>query len=481
MFKALLKDTFIYGFGDFVFKFISFIVFPVYTSIFTVEEFGIMNLVLTFAGFFATFLGLGVSNSVNRYYWDSSVDIKIKPTMVSTGLIIIGVSSAIVTTLILFILYPLSTHIYNKYGVSFYIIFLALLGNIFTQILQYCLELLRLQFSPVKYLLASAIKNLSGIVLGLILIIVFKQKLLGYFNGILYATLIATPFAIYMGRKDINLKFDKEIAKMLIEYGYPFLFSSIAYWVFTSMDRLMLAELSNNLNVGLYSIAGKFATIIFFLNVAFGQAWSPFAIKLMSEDKNYKILFANVLTYLFFILSFIGMFVSLFSYELLRFMTPQEYWAAANCTALSVMGVAISGTTQITGIGITIEKKTKLFSTISWITALVNFVFNLILIPYFGAVGTAFSTFISYSVLTLSYLYWTQKLHTIPIEKTKLYYCCFIVVSSILATLFFNSIEWDITIIILKLIFCSIILVLSISLKIIDLSIINKYIKGKIN
>ena len=66
------------------------------------------------------------------------------------------------------------------------------------------------------------------------------------------------------------------------------------------------------------------------------------------------------------------------------------------------------------------RKKTYLFARLAWLTALVNFAANWLLIPGYGAVGAAWATFISYVVLTGSYLHYTQRLHPIMVHWSRL-------------------------------------------------------------
>ena len=67
MLRNLIKNTAIYGLGDFVFKFIGFAVFPIYAHTFSVEEFGAMALVTTLAGLVGIFLNVGMNNSIQRF------------------------------------------------------------------------------------------------------------------------------------------------------------------------------------------------------------------------------------------------------------------------------------------------------------------------------------------------------------------------------------------------------------------------------
>ena len=82
--------------------------------------------------------------------------------------------------------------------------------------------------------------------------------------------------------------------------------------------------------------------------------------------------------------------------------------------------MVLSGTTQITGLGISLEKKTHLFTWATWTTAALNICLNYFFIPRWGALGAAMATTASYTCLTAMYLYWSQKLHPIPLEVSRL-------------------------------------------------------------
>ena len=170
----------------------------------------------------------------------------------------------------------------------------------------------------------------------------------------------------------------------------------------------------------MYSIAYKFAGILLFVNAAFGQAWNPIALKLKNDDAKDRVAYSRVFSGWFFFLTIAGSAIVLFGNEALRLLTPREYWTAAPALAPLVMGVVLSGTTQITGLGISLENRTRLFAGAAWTTALVNVLLNFLLIPRFGALGAGIATFLSYALLTGLYLYWSQRLHPIPLEISKL-------------------------------------------------------------
>jgi O-antigen/teichoic acid export membrane protein len=444
------KDIVTYGMGDFVFRLIAFAVFPIYAHVFSVDEFGVMALIGATAGLLAQVANVGLNNAVQRFYWDPKTEEAVRPLIVSTGLSVLCVWSVILISATLAGLYPVRYVIQERYAIEWMIILLGLSAVVSDQLVQYALDTIRLHFSPWEYTLVSFLKNLFGVGIGLVLILGFSTGLVGVFWGALFGSLFALPVALFLIRQDLSRKLDASIAKELLAYGYPFIFAGMAYWVFGSMDRWMLAELSNNTEVGLYSIAFKFATIVLFLNTAFGQAWSPMAIKIRRDDLNYRQVYSELLSGWFLVLVIIGATVAFFGYELLYILTPPEYWTAAAVLGPLVMGIVLSGTTQITALGISLERKTRLFATGAWVTAGVNFGLNWMLIPRWGALGAATATLVSYAVFTGFLLFWTQRLHPIPLEKIKLAYCVLLVGLTVIASIYMNELSWSVGLLVAK-------------------------------
>ncbi|MEZ5918580.1 MAG: polysaccharide biosynthesis C-terminal domain-containing protein [Alphaproteobacteria bacterium] len=81
----------------------------------------------------------------------------------------------------------------------------------------------------------------------------------------------------------------------------------------------------------------------------------------------------------------IGSSIALFSGEGLSLIMPEAYHAAALPLSILCFGIIFQSTQQITGTGISLEKKTSLFMWMAWATAIFNVAGNLILIPLWGA------------------------------------------------------------------------------------------------
>jgi len=472
--RRLLKDTAIYGAGDLLFRFVSFAVFPIYANVFSVEQYGVMALISTTAGLISILLSLGMNNAIQRYYWDPDMPEEQRPVLVTTGFAILVLWSFLVTALLLFSLYPFRDTFDQRYDIEWLFLALALAANLPSLIVSYCLDVLRLHFSPWWFSALAALRSLSAVALSLILVVALKQGLLGVFVGQALAFTLAMPLGLWLIRKELMWRFDLRLAREIVLFGYPFIFVGLAYWVFTSMDRWMLGELSDITNVGLYSIAYSFASILTFVTAAFAQAWSPFAIKLYAEDPDYRDKIGRLFSYWFFALALIGLVISLFAYEVLRVTTPESYWSAATTLSVLAMGLVLLGTTQFTALGISLEKKSNLLSVAAWIAAIVNFLLNLVLIPIWGALGSGAATFAAYAILTGLYLYWAQKLHSLPLETKKLLFSLLIVVSTPFLSALLYSFKWDVWITGIKVLILGLVLLFGFAVRIVKLSDIKR-------
>lgn len=420
MFKGILKDTAVYGLADFVFKFLNFATFPIYSHLFDIEEYGILALITTLGALVASVINCGLNNAVGRFYWELDGQKPKQRQLVTSGLICLCAFAIVVPILISAGAYYAQDFLQIKYEIKWFWIVLGIISIIPMQISQYCADVLRLHFSPWKFTLISSLQNVFTILFSLLFTWKWQMGIFGFLIGSFTGALFAVFPALWMIRSDLIRNFDWKVAKQLTLYGYPFIFASLGYWLFGSMDRWMLAEQSTLEEVGIFSIAFKLVTILIFVNSAFGQAWSPYVMKIYNTHSDYRDILSKFFNLWFYFLIILGLSLSFFAPEVLILMTPQEYWPASSLVPFVAMGLVFCGTTQVTAMGISFEKKTHIISFVSWLTAGVNFLLNWTLIPYYGALGSAVATLAAYLVMTCSYLLFSQKLHPLPLEYFKL-------------------------------------------------------------
>lgn len=98
--------------------------------------------------------------------------------------------------------------------------------------------------------------------------------------GILSLYLIYTYVFKYPSLNNVEFIKIKPVLKESLVYGWGLQVSQISFWVITSSDRIMLANLTNNEFVAYYSILMIGVTVIFIV-VAFNNSFSAYYNKMI--------------------------------------------------------------------------------------------------------------------------------------------------------------------------------------------------------
>ena len=399
------------------------------------------------------FIQCGLNNSVQRFYWDDKINPKEKPILVSSAFSIqffIGVLVLIISSCSLLLL----SNFYSIQQLLFSWVSLgaAIVLMVFKIWFVYVLDITRLQLAPYRFLIISLASRVSSSILGCLVVVIIGWGLDGFLFVQAAVMVVIFPFACFLIRKDLTLKIKKDWCIETFKYGYPFIFAGIAFWLLGTIDRWMLTAFTSLEEVSIYSVAFRFSSIILFITTAFGMAWGPISIKIKSDNPStYKKLYADLLELFLYAILIVSGVVGLFSSEIIDLLMNKEYSKSALALVLLSFGVGLYGTQQITAIGISIEKKTSLFSHVAWVSLILNIILNYFLIIPYGSVGASFATLISYLFITCTYLYFSEKLHKIPFNKSRLLSLVFMGFFVLLMGLYFCSHHFSIKLILIKL------------------------------
>lgn len=421
--RQLTKDSAIYGGVDLLSKTLSFFTFPIIAASLSPNAFGVLELISTVIALLSLVMNCGLNNSVQRFYWDKDTLTEMQPSIVTSGLyaqLAFGFITMAFGLASIPIVLPRMQE--SEWPITWIAMVSALAVTTFSQWSQYALDVIRLHFAPWRFFFLAILSRIATTSLGLVAVIVLGLGIDGLLAAQALSLMLVMPLALWMIRKDLRpASFSWIWFKELVHFGYPFIYAGLAYWLFGSMDRWMLASMTSVAEVGIYSVAFRFASVVLFMSAAFGQAWSPAAIKIRSEyPDTYRLIYGQVLLALVFVMLAVGGGLALFSGEIIILIMPMEYLPSALPLTILCFGMLLQATQQVTAIGISIAKKTYIFARLAWTTAIINLVSNLFFIPHLGASGAALATSFSFCVLTLSYLYYTQILHPLMIDWKKI-------------------------------------------------------------
>lgn len=400
--KRIVTDVFIYGISDLALKASAFITMPVYTRIFTTADYGVINFLSTTQAILIGLISLGNVNVYHRFYFDAKNHEEIKE-LTSTWLIFLILWSLAA----IFFLFPFvniflelmidegKNSTANIFAIA--TIPLIIISSLFNQVL-------RNQFRAKLFSLLNILTSLLSISLGLVLIVLFGFKVEGIFIGLFTSYCTFIFIRLWFVRELIQFSVSITKLKELLKYGIPFVPFSLSAWIFNGADRYMIAHLSTLSELGLYSVGFNIASVLMLINSAVGQSWAIHALSIYAEQKNEaSILFGRMFTLILLLFSFLGVGIVLFGNELLYLLASNEFMDSKHVILPLVLSFIAMSTTQVTGLGISIAKKTKYFAYIGWLTAVVNVWLNYLFIPKYGMVAAGWSTCASYIIVTISY------------------------------------------------------------------------------
>ncbi len=459
----LLKDTVIYGSSDALVRIVAFVTFPIIAGALSVDGFGVLELAMTLVTMGGLITRCGMNNAVQRFYWDPLTPEDRRPDLVTTGLFII-ISLGIVLAFLVYIFHPLvlqssggEVAVIGTAGAVGLAFLLAL-----TPWTQYIQDILRLHFAPWKFMGYSFVTRAFAAVLAAATAVALHKGPGGVLLAQALVLLVSLPLGLWLIKRDLSKRIDRVWAKRLLAYGAPFIFTEAAFWLFSSIDRWMLAALIGMQETGIYSAAFRISVLASFVSMAFGMAWSPYAVKLQGEfPTTFKAMYAEVLLLLIVVMMAVGGGVALFSPELVRALLPHEYEASSAALPVLAFCVVVQASQQVTAVGISMSGKTHIFAYLVWATAAINALINLPLIHHFGVAGAAWATLVSHMLLTMGYLVCSGYVYPIPYPIRRLLWLCMLGVALLACSLALQAHVPSIGLMALKLALLAVCLLLS--------------------
>ncbi len=204
---------------------------------------------------------------------------------------------------------------------------------------------------------------------------------------------------IKLSLKDIDLNYGWH----LIIQSWPELFAGFAGLVFVRIDQIMLGNMIGNEAVGLYSVASKIAEAWYFVPAALVASTFPSIVIQRNVDKNLYLQKIQKLMIAVVIMSYIMIFlVTCFGSLIVGFLFGGNFKDSSYILLVLIWSGLFVSFGTVSGSWIVAEGKLKINLSRNLFGAFSNIIFNLILIPQYGANGAAFATVIS---LSLAYFF----------------------------------------------------------------------------
>jgi O-antigen/teichoic acid export membrane protein len=410
--KKLLSETLIYGLSGVSSGLLTILFVPIYTRIFSPEDYGVMGLVTTTMALLSILIVLSLDNSAHRWYWDTE-DINDQKTTLASWTWCQIVVSLIFAGLI-FILSPwIGSALVKRDDAGLYLRLAAMtlpLGVLNMVVANW----LRMQRRPWTTVAFSVGNGLFNFLLTIILVVFFHQGLKGVYVAQVGTVATGSVVAAVLLRDWVSLqRFQWRRLLAMLKYGLPMIPAGLAYWIVNLSGRYFVQGYSSIAEVGLYQVGSTIAAMVALVTGAFQLAWGPFAMSIHKQPYAKKV-YANVLLAYLWTTCLISTAISLFAPEILSFFTTESYHDASGVVSLLSFNYVVVGLGYIASIGPTIAKTTKPYGVALVAAGGLTIMLNLILVPRFGKEGSAAATLIAQSIVPVYVFSRSQNLYPIP-------------------------------------------------------------------
>lgn len=424
--KKLVGQTAAYGLSSIVGRALNYLLVPVYTKAFLPEEYGVVSYLYAGVGFFNILYTYGMETAFFRFSSKADAD---REKLYNQVLSLIMCSSAILSALLIL----LSGNIAHYIGYpdqQEYIVWLAVILAI-DAIVAIPFARLRLHNKAVKFASIKLANILITVGANLLFLVFFRQiyegdylqdlrPLISYvYNpdfGIGYIfliNLVANALLIPMLWREFSafrFELNKELLRPMLVYAYPLLFMGLAGAVNELIDRILLEEVlpenfypgkTNMAAVGIYSACYKLSIFMTLAIQAFRYAAEPFFFS-QAEQKDSPQTFALIMKWFVIACAFIFLFISA-NMEIFAelFLRRPEYHEGLVVVPVLLLANLFLGVYYNLTVWFKLTDQTRFGTYISFGGAAVTILFNLMLIPVLGYMGSAIATLICYFSMAL--------------------------------------------------------------------------------
>lgn len=392
--KLFIENIIVYGLGGVISKIIPLIMLPIVTRLMPgTEYFGLSDLSVTIVSFCSALAIMGMYDAMYRLFFEKE-EICYKQTVCSTTLLFTFIMSFITALLMVVFRTVLSKFVFGntKYSYLVLISSLSVLVGASETIIS---APTRMQNKRKIFLITNTLSPLISYIIAIILL------LNGYYIIALPVATLSSVSIIMISFFILNKnwfsvrKFDFAILKQLLYIGVPLLPNFLIYWVFNSSDRIMITNLLDVGQAGIYAVGSKLGHLSQLINTAFGGGWLFFAYSTMKEQnqvKNNSLIFEYI-----GLVSFIcTMGICIFSHLLFKLLFSENYLYGYIISPYLFLAPLLQMLFQIAANQFMIIKKTWPNMLILLSGAIVNVFLNLLLIPRIGIEGAAIATLFGY-------------------------------------------------------------------------------------
>jgi len=376
----------------------------------SVSDYGLFYSIFAFFGLFATFVDFGLTQSMAKFIVELNVKMKFSQikTILLSGFFFQIITSLLISLIIIFLMF--NTEVLLKYFDTSNKILVFLMVVWFVTIpIDIFLKSIFLGFQKAN--VVTSIDMSKSVILAILCILFFMLGLDVFTPFVAYALInilvlfIFFPFIfrIAPGVLSAPFEFKKITILPVFRYAVFIAFSSFAWLIITYTDSIMILFFRTTEEVGFYQIAIPLSYILLYFVNSLNLVVYPLFSKLKSLNLSDKIEEGASLAYTYAFVGLVPCALILISFPelIISFLFGAKFIPASSALQVLTIGTLFFSLASFNINLLNAVGHARKIAVISIIVALLNILFNSILIPLYGFLGAAYATTVSFFILFL--------------------------------------------------------------------------------
>lgn len=430
VYKSLFKQTAIYGLATVLPRMLSFLLVRLHTDLMPASNYGEITTLLAYMVFLNVLLSYGMETSFFRFY-NKEED---KKSVIETSTLSVFWSSLGFLTIALLFRNTIANLIETDVEYVIYAIWILVFDAL--SVIPFA-KLRALQkpktFAIIKFINVGLNLTLNVFFLyylpkiansnpnSFLASIYIEDFQIGY---VFFANLLASLVTLFCFIPDyfrLKWKFDLELWKQMLKYGYPILIAGLAFGVNEHLDKILLDVFNvSKADIGAYGACYKLGLFMVLFRTAYSLGIEPFFFN-HAKEENATTTFAQITKYFVIIGSLMTLCIVVFIDVLkIILIDNSEYWQAIKVVPLIVLANFFLGIYTNLSVWYKLIDKTKMGMYISIIGAIITLALNFLLIPIWSYMGSAIATISAYGTMMLISYYLGNKYYPIPYDMKKI-------------------------------------------------------------
>jgi O-antigen/teichoic acid export membrane protein len=428
--SSLAKHSTIYSLAPILQRFVGLILIRFYTEELNEAQYGVVGITDLVIIALTQMVGVNLFSGVVRFYFDHEEQ-RDRDAVVSSATLFLMAVSWVVVAIGLLLRVPLT-------GFLFVTTDPGLLADNLTNCVIVTLLIIPFGLTTESGFRYLQIRRLSAVIstvriakvtleiaLKIWMILVLKMGVIGFLLPILIGEVLTSVCLTGWVLNRVRFRFAWSILRPMLVYTAPLVLVGLFQMGLHGIDKLLLRLFGPEGDamdwVGIYNLGYMIGFLVQQVVVqSFMQIWQPHIFSITDEKERARQL-AHVSTYALFLVATVSLGVIAFGRELVNLLGGQEgYYPAWRIVPWITAGYVFNALNGLCQVPMFVSKRT---SPLMWINALalaVNLGFNFLLIPYYGFLGAAIATLITFACLSAMSLTIASRMVTVPFEKWRI-------------------------------------------------------------